>query len=68
MLPLRDMVAYPGTLTPLAVGQERSIKLIDDVLSGDRMLAMVASREPDLDEPVPEHLHASGSPASSHGC
>ncbi len=53
ILPLRDMVAYPGTLTPLAVGQERSIRLIDDVLSGDRMLALVASREPDIDEPMP---------------
>ncbi|HWO48963.1 MAG TPA: LON peptidase substrate-binding domain-containing protein, partial [Solirubrobacterales bacterium] len=28
ILPLRDMVTYPGTLTPLAVGQVRSIKLI----------------------------------------
>ncbi len=34
----------PDTLTPLAVGQERSIKLVNDVLSGNRMLAMVASQ------------------------
>ena len=54
------MVAYPGTLTPLAVGQERSIRLIDDVLSGDRMLALVASREPEVDEPTPEQLHTVG--------
>ena len=60
ILPLRDMVAYPGTLTPLAVGQERSIRLIDDVLSGDRMLALVASREPEIDEPTPEQLHTVG--------
>jgi ATP-dependent Lon protease len=60
ILPLRDMVAYPGTLTPLAVGQERSIRLIDDVLGGDRMLALVASREPELDEPTPDQLHAVG--------
>ena len=38
VLPLRDMVTYPDTLTPLAVGQERSIKLINDVLSGERTL------------------------------
>lgn len=60
ILPLRDMVSYPGTLTPLAVGQERSIRLIDDVLSGDRMLTMVASKEPDEDEPTPEQLHRVG--------
>jgi hypothetical protein len=60
VLPLRDMVTYPGTLTPLAVGQERSIRLIDDVLSGSRALVMVASREPEVDEPKPEQLHRVG--------
>ncbi len=60
ILPLRDIVTYPGTLTPLAVGQERSIRLIDEVLSGDRALAMVTSREPDVDEPGPGQLHLVG--------
>ena len=43
VLPLRETVTFPETLTPLAVGQERSIKLVDDVLGANRMLAMVAS-------------------------
>ena len=60
ILPLRDIVTYPGTLTPLAVGQERSMRLIDEVLSGDRALTMVASREPELDEPGPGQLHRVG--------
>ncbi len=60
VLPLRDIVAYPATLTPLAVGQERSIRLVDDVLSGDRALTLVASRDPDVDEPGPEQLHSVG--------
>ena len=30
VLPLQDMVAYPDTLTPLAVGRERSMKLVND--------------------------------------
>ena len=60
ILPLRDMVTYPGTLTPLAIGQERSIRLIDDVLSGDRALAMVASTDPELEEPGPEQLERVG--------
>ncbi|MGI8726246.1 MAG: endopeptidase La [Solirubrobacterales bacterium] len=60
VLPLRDMVTYPGTLTPLAVGQERSIKLIDSILSGDRGLVMAASRDPEITEPEPEHLHRVG--------
>jgi ATP-dependent Lon protease len=60
VLPLRETVTFPDTLTPLAVAQERSIKLVDDVLSGDRMLVMVASKDPELDEPGPDDLHKVG--------
>ena len=60
VLPLREIVAYPDTLTPLAVGQERSVKLIDDVLSGGRTLVMVASRDAEVEEPTPEQLHDVG--------
>ena len=60
MLPLRDSVTFPDTLTPLAVGQERSIRLVNDVLGGDRMLVMVASREPELESPGPEQLYDVG--------
>jgi ATP-dependent Lon protease len=60
VLPLKGAVTYPDTVTPLAVGQERSIKLVNDVLSGERMLAMVASRNPDLDEPGPDDLYDVG--------
>ena len=60
VLPLRDTVAYPDTLAPLGVGQERSIKLVDDVLAGNRMLVMVASRDPEEDTPNPDQLHDVG--------
>ena len=60
ILPLRETVTYPDTLTPLAVGQERSIKLVDDVLSGNRLLAMVASRDPENDTPGPDDLYGVG--------
>jgi ATP-dependent Lon protease len=60
VLPLRETVTYPDTLTPLAVGQERSIKLVNDVLSGNRMLAMVASRDPENEEPGPGDLYGVG--------
>ncbi len=60
ILPLRDMVAYPDTLTPLAVGQERSVKLVNDILSGERQLVLVASRDPELEEPGPDDLYDVG--------
>ena len=60
ILPLREMVTFPETLTPLAVGQERSMKLVDDVLTGNRMLALVASKDPENEEPGPEDLYDVG--------
>jgi len=60
VLPLRETVTFPETLTPLAVGQERSIKLVDDVLGASRMLAMVAARNPENEEPGPDDLYGVG--------
>ena len=60
VLPLRDTVTFPETLVPLAVGQERSMALINDALGGDRMIAMVASRDPELEAPGPEALYDVG--------
>jgi ATP-dependent Lon protease len=60
VLPLRDTVPFPESLTPLAVGQERSIKLVDDVLGTDRMLAMVAARDPEIETPAPDDLYDVG--------
>src|SRR5215207_10159865 len=60
ILPLKATVTYPDTLTPLAVGQPRSVKLVNDVLSGERTLVMVASRNPEADEPGPEELYDVG--------
>ncbi len=60
ILPLRDSVPFPETLTPLAIAQERSIKLVNDVLGGSRMLAMVASRDPEVENPRPDDLYDVG--------
>jgi ATP-dependent Lon protease len=60
VLPLKDAVTFPDTLTPLAVGQERSVRLINDVLGGNRMLVMVASRDENLEEPGPDDLYDVG--------
>jgi ATP-dependent Lon protease len=60
VLPLRDSVAFPETMLPLAVGQERSIKLVDDVLGGNRMLVMAASKDPEAEEPTPDQLYRVG--------
>jgi hypothetical protein len=36
VLPLKETVVFPESMTPLAIGQERSIALVDDVVGGER--------------------------------
>ncbi|HUA02367.1 MAG TPA: endopeptidase La [Solirubrobacteraceae bacterium] len=60
VLPLRDSVTFPDMLVPLNVGQPRSVQLINDVLSGDRAIAMVASRNTDVESPSPDDLYDVG--------
>jgi ATP-dependent Lon protease len=60
VLPLRDAVAFPETVMPLHVGQERSVQMVNDVLAGNRLLVMVASRESEAETPAPEQLYDVG--------
>jgi len=60
VLPLKETVAFPNTMTPLAVGQERSVRLVNDALSRDRMLVMVASRDPEIEQPGPDDVYRVG--------
>jgi ATP-dependent Lon protease len=60
VMPLRDAVAFPETLMPLAVEQARSIELVNQVLTGDRMLVTVAAREGAGEEPGPDELYDVG--------
>jgi ATP-dependent Lon protease len=66
VLPLKETVVYPESMTPLAIGQERSIKLIDDVVGGDRLLALVTVREEDIDMPGWDDLYGVGTAAVVH--
>jgi ATP-dependent Lon protease len=66
VLPLRDTVVFPESMTPLAIGQERSIKLVDDVVGADRMLALLATRDPDNEQPGFEDLYEVGTAAVIH--
>jgi len=67
ILPLRGLVVYPQTAVPLTIGQPRSIRLIDDVMAGDdRLIGLVASRKPELEQPGPDDLYEIGSVAMVH--
>ncbi len=60
ILPLRGVVVYPLTVVPLAVGQPRSIRLIDDAVLGRKLIGLVASKRPELEEPMPEDCYTVG--------
>jgi ATP-dependent Lon protease len=66
VLPLKDAVVFPQSMSPLAIGQERSIQLVDDVLSGDRLVALVAARDPSLEQPGFDDLYDVGTAALVH--
>jgi ATP-dependent Lon protease len=66
VLPLKDTVVFPESVTPLAIGQDRSIKLIEDVVSGDRVLALVTVKEPEAEQPGWDDLYAVGTAAVIH--
>ena len=66
ILPLRGLVVYPQTAIPLTVGQERSIQLVDDAVAGDRLVGLVASKDPNLGTPGPDQVQMVGTLAAIH--
>ena len=66
VLPLKETVVFPESMTPLAIGQERSIKLIDDVVAGERLLALVTVKNDDADVPGFDDLYDIGTAAIVH--
>ncbi|KPL72978.1 peptidase [Leptolinea tardivitalis] len=66
ILPLRGLVVYPQTAVPLTIGQPRSIRLVDDVVSGNRIIGLVTAKNPELENPGPEDLYSVGTVAIIH--
>ncbi|HEX2497075.1 MAG TPA: endopeptidase La [Gaiellaceae bacterium] len=66
VLPLKETVVFPDSATPLAIGQERSIKLIDEVVARDRLLALVTVKSEDVEQPGWDDLYGVGTAAIVH--
>jgi ATP-dependent Lon protease len=60
ILGLSDIIIFPGAVVPLLVETGPSLKLIDDIISGDRLFGAVLQRKPEIAEPGPEDLHEVG--------
>ncbi len=66
ILPLRGVVVFPQTGVPLTIGQPRSITLVDDVVGHDRLVGLVASKDPEKEIPGPDDLYSVGTVATVH--
>jgi ATP-dependent Lon protease len=66
ILPLRGLVVYPQVAAPLTIGQPRSVRLVDDAMAGDKLIGLVTSKNPDLENPGPEDLYNTGTVAMIH--
>lgn len=66
ILPLRGLVVYPQTAIPLTVGQPRSVRLVDDVVAGERLVALVTAHDPEQEKPGPDEVYRVGTLASIH--
>jgi|694.fasta_scaffold84440_2 ATP-dependent Lon protease len=66
VLPLRGAVVYPMMWLPLPIGQKRSIRLVEESLPGSRMIALVASKDENVEEPSPDEIHTIGTAAQIH--
>jgi ATP-dependent Lon protease len=60
VLPLRDVVIYPGMITPLLVGRPRSLAALDEAMKGERLLLVVTQRQMNVDDPEAGDLYALG--------
>jgi ATP-dependent Lon protease len=66
ILPLRNTVAFPYIVMPLAVGIPRSVRLIEDVDRGNRVVGLVAMKDPSVEIPSTTQVYQVGTAAIIH--
>jgi ATP-dependent Lon protease len=64
LLPVRNLVLFPGIVIPLAVGRERSRAAAQEAVRLQRPLGIVLQTKPDIDEPGPADVHWVGTSAN----
>ena len=60
VMPLRYTVLFPQQVIPTYIGRERSLKLIDDLPQGKKLLVVVAQEDGSMENPEPDDLYAWG--------
>ena len=60
LLPLRDIVVYPGMITPLFVGRSKSIQALEEVMTKDKKIFLVTQKNAEVDDPAPDEIYTIG--------
>src|SRR5687768_13722346 len=60
ILPIRNIVVFPGTVMPLNVGRQKSKNLLDEVMPGEKVIGVVTQRNSDVEDPQMTDLHGVG--------
>lgn len=63
ILPLKNTVLFPGVVVPITVGRDRSLQLVKDAHSGDRLIGIVAQKDETVENPKPNDLFKIGTVA-----
>jgi ATP-dependent Lon protease len=64
MVPLRDIVVFPYTMSPFVVGRKPSLLAVERALSGDKRIFLSTQRNAKVDSPTPDEINAVGTIAS----
>src|SRR5262245_36957362 len=60
MLPIRNIVVFPGTVMPLNVGRPKSKALLDEVMPGEKLVGVLTQKNAENEDPAPEDLYSVG--------
>lgn len=66
LLPMRTVGLFPGISGPLSVGREASVRVIEDAFAGEKLIGLMAQRDPTEDKPRPAGLYNVGVVARLH--
>ncbi len=64
VLPLRDVVLFPGMVLPFAIGRKASIAAVEAAVKAERRIAVILQREKNTAEPMPRDLYTVGTLAN----
>ncbi len=64
LLPLRDIVVFPGMVAPLFVGRKKSISALEDVIKQDNKIILLTQKDATKDDPNAQDLYRVGTLAS----